>query len=217
MVPADMPDDFAYRVTELLFDGKERLATVHKAAESLDPKTAREVVEPVQLHPGAQRYYDEGGGWAAAAPARPRRWRSPCSSRCPRSPAAAGRASSCAPRTATRWPAAARGGFALAYRHSVYRAPAEERFRAVPGGFELVAIASPSQAVLDYYALDGRTVRRGRRWVLRPAVRPQFETLALAGTTVGRRTLVAGGERTPLWRRDGRAAHLRITVEGGGR
>jgi hypothetical protein len=111
----------------------------------------------------------------------------------------------------------ARGGFALAYRHSVYRAPAEERFRAVPGGFELVAIASPSQAVLDYYALDGRTVRRGRRWVLRPAVRPQFETLALAGTTVGRRTLVAGGERTPLWRRDGRAAHLRITVEGGGR
>ena len=35
---------------------------VHKAAESLDPKTAREVVEPVQLHPGAQRYYEEAGG-----------------------------------------------------------------------------------------------------------------------------------------------------------
>ncbi len=62
MVPADMPDDFAYRVTKLLFDGKERLATVHKAAESLDPKTAREVVTPVELHPGAQRYYDEVGG-----------------------------------------------------------------------------------------------------------------------------------------------------------
>ena len=62
MVPADTPDDFAYRVTKLLFDGKERLATVHKAAESLDPETAREVVEPVQLHPGAQRYYDEVGG-----------------------------------------------------------------------------------------------------------------------------------------------------------
>ena len=62
MVPADMPDDFAYRVTKLLFDGKERLATVHKAAESLDPETAREVVAPVELHPGAQRYYDEAGG-----------------------------------------------------------------------------------------------------------------------------------------------------------
>ncbi len=62
MVAADMPDDLAYTFTKLLFDGKERLATVHKAAESLDPKTSREVVEPVQLHPGAKRYYDEAAG-----------------------------------------------------------------------------------------------------------------------------------------------------------
>ena len=62
MVATDMPDDFAYRVTKLLFDGKDRLAVVHKAAESLDPETAREVVAPVRLHPGAQRYYDEVGG-----------------------------------------------------------------------------------------------------------------------------------------------------------
>ena len=110
----------------------------------------------------------------------------------------------------------ARGGFALAYRHSVYRAPAEERFRLARGGFELYEIASPSQAVLDYYALDGTTVRQGGRWVLRPTARPRFSTLALAGTAVGRRTLVAGGERTPLWRADGRPAHLRITVTGGG-
>jgi len=107
------------------------------------------------------------------------------------------------------------GGFALAYRHSVYRAPAEERFRpAAGGGFDLVAIASPSEAVLDYYALEGRRARRAGVWVLRPAVPPHFETLALAGTAVGRRTLVAGGERTALWRADGRAAHLRIEVTG---
>jgi uncharacterized protein len=62
MVAADMSDDFAYRVTKLLFDGKERLATVHKAAESLDPEAAREVVTPVRLHPGAERYYEEAGG-----------------------------------------------------------------------------------------------------------------------------------------------------------
>jgi TRAP transporter TAXI family solute receptor len=62
MVAADMPDEFAYRVTKLLFDGKERLATVHKAAGTLEVETAREVVEPVQLHPGAKRYYDEAGG-----------------------------------------------------------------------------------------------------------------------------------------------------------
>ena len=106
-------------------------------------------------------------------------------------------------------------GFALAYRHSVYRVPAEERFRAAAGGgFDLVEIASPSEAVLDYYALDGRKARRGVTWVLRPARPPHFSVLALAGTRVGRRTLVAAGRRTPLWRPDGRAAHLRITVTG---
>lgn len=110
----------------------------------------------------------------------------------------------------------ARAGFALAYRHSVYRVAAEERFRprADGSGFDLVAVASPSEAVLDYYALEGRRMRRGGQWVLRPAPAPHFETLALAGTELGRRTLVAGGERTPLWRADGRAAHLRIRVTG---
>jgi hypothetical protein len=107
----------------------------------------------------------------------------------------------------------ASGGFALAYRHSVYREPAQERFQpADGGGFDLVAIASPSQAVLDYYEIDGERVREGEEWVLRPAAPPHFETMALAGTEIGRRTLVAGGELTPLWRADG-AAHLRIAVE----
>ena len=106
-------------------------------------------------------------------------------------------------------------GFALAYRHSVYRTPAEERFRVRSGGgFELTEIASPSEAVLDYYALDGSRARRGSMWVLRPARPPRFSELALAATRMGRRTLVAGGRRTPLWRSDGHAAHLRITVTG---
>ena len=106
--------------------------------------------------------------------------------------------------------------FALAYRHSVYRVRAEERFRAGRDGrFTLVAIASPSEAVLDYYAIEGRRRHTAGRWVLEPARPPRFRTLALAATRIGRRTLVAGGERIPLWRADGRAAHLRITVEGG--
>jgi hypothetical protein len=110
----------------------------------------------------------------------------------------------------------ARGEFGLAYRHSVHRVAAEERFRAAPGGgFALVAIASPSEAVLDYYAIDGRRRRAGGRWLLAPARPPRFDSLALAATRVGRRTLVAGNRRAPLWRADGRAAHLRITVEGG--
>jgi TRAP transporter TAXI family solute receptor len=59
MVNADMNEDLAYRITRLLFDGKDRLAQVHQSAEKLEPGTASKVVEPVQLHPGAQRYYGE--------------------------------------------------------------------------------------------------------------------------------------------------------------
>jgi TRAP-type uncharacterized transport system substrate-binding protein len=32
------------------------------AAESLDPAKGREMVGPIELHPGAQRYYQEQGG-----------------------------------------------------------------------------------------------------------------------------------------------------------
>jgi uncharacterized protein len=62
MVNEDMSDELAQQITQELYDGKDRLATIVPAAESLDPAEGREVVEPVQLHPGAQRYYEEQGG-----------------------------------------------------------------------------------------------------------------------------------------------------------
>jgi Domain of unknown function (DUF1850) len=102
-------------------------------------------------------------------------------------------------------------GFALEYVHSYYRRPARETFRVVEGGFELVAIASPSEAVLDYYEIEGSRARRGGWWTLRPARAPRFGTLALAATRVGRRTLVADGRRAPLY--GGGDVHLRIGVE----
>ena len=107
----------------------------------------------------------------------------------------------------------ASGAFALTYRHSYYRKPAVERFRAAGGGFELVEIASPSQAVLDYYEAEGRRTRRGGWWTLRLARPARFDSMALAATAVGRRTLVAGGRRVPLYGA-GRARHLTIAVEG---
>jgi hypothetical protein len=114
----------------------------------------------------------------------------------------------------TAAPLPASGRFTLAYRHSVYRVGAEERFRAAgDGAFVLESIASPSEAVLDYYALDGTRARRGGIWVLRPARPPRFDGMALAGTAVGRRTLVVAGRRTPLWASDGGVRHLRIEVE----
>jgi hypothetical protein len=109
----------------------------------------------------------------------------------------------------------ASGRFALTYRHSVYRAPAIERFRATGnGGFELVAVSSPSAAVIDYYGLDGRRTREHGWWVLTPERPARFETMALAGTRLGRRTLVSGSHKLPLYGQDERAVHLRLAVEG---
>jgi hypothetical protein len=103
------------------------------------------------------------------------------------------------------------GHFSLAYRHSVYRAPAVERFRATRDGFVLESVRSPSAAVIDYYALDGRRTRERGWWVMTPERPARFRTMPLAATRLGRRTLVAGARRLPLY---GGAVHLRIAVEG---
>jgi TRAP transporter TAXI family solute receptor len=62
MVNEDMSDELAFSITEALYAGKDRLATIVPAAESLDPADGQEMVGPIELHPGAQRYYEEQGG-----------------------------------------------------------------------------------------------------------------------------------------------------------
>jgi hypothetical protein len=106
------------------------------------------------------------------------------------------------------------GRFELSYRHSVYKAPAVERFRAGGDGFVLESIRSPSAEVIDYYELDGRRTRERGWWVLTPDRPARFATMALSGTRLGQRTLVAGPQHVPLYRSDGRAVHLRLAVEG---
>jgi len=59
VVNADMDETLAHDLTKLLFDQKERLVRVHPEAKNLDPARAQDLVAPVQLHPGAKRYYDE--------------------------------------------------------------------------------------------------------------------------------------------------------------
>jgi hypothetical protein len=107
----------------------------------------------------------------------------------------------------------ASGRFTLGYRHSYYDAPAHERFEADGGGFRLRSLASPSAAVLDYYALEGRRTRDGR-WVrLTPREQRRYERLPLIATAEGRRTLLVGERRFPLYGSEPR--HLTITVEPG--
>jgi hypothetical protein len=116
-------------------------------------------------------------------------------------------------RTVTRADLPGDGRFELAYMHSVYRAPARERFVAGGEGFQLDSIASPKNEVLDYYALAGRRARRGRWRILEPRAKRRYSELALIATRVGRRTLLAGGRRIPLYGR--RDRHLRVTLGGG--
>ena len=100
------------------------------------------------------------------------------------------------------------GRFALEYRHSYYEVAARETFSVDGEGFRMVEIASPSEAVLDYYELAGSKRRNG--WMRLIPDHPQhFERLPLIATPVGRRTLEVGGERYPLYG----AAPRHVTIE----
>ena len=57
VVNRSMDPELAYQLTRLLFD-QEALTEVHPAARRLELETAPKVA-PLELHPGAQRYYDE--------------------------------------------------------------------------------------------------------------------------------------------------------------
>jgi uncharacterized protein len=56
VVRRDLPAEFAYRLTELLFDAKPELVAAHEGARRLDHRSAVATF-PIGLHPGAQRYY----------------------------------------------------------------------------------------------------------------------------------------------------------------
>ncbi|MEV0143705.1 MULTISPECIES: TAXI family TRAP transporter solute-binding subunit [unclassified Nonomuraea] len=58
LVPDSMSEQLAYDITRVLFERKAQLAAVHPEANKLDPKRGQQVA-PVQLHPGAARYYKE--------------------------------------------------------------------------------------------------------------------------------------------------------------
>jgi TRAP transporter TAXI family solute receptor len=61
VVNRSMSEDLAYRLTKLLFEKKGELVKVHPEAKNLELATAREVA-PLELHPGARRYFQEAGG-----------------------------------------------------------------------------------------------------------------------------------------------------------
>ena len=117
-------------------------------------------------------------------------------------------------RTIESIPLSATGRFEMYFRQSIYDADAYEYFIANHDtGFELVALRSTNEGVLDYYALEGRRTHIGP-WTHMVLDQPQhFDRLAVIGTRLGRRTLIVGDRRLPLAGRDGSPRHLVITVE----
>lgn len=56
----DLPEDFVYALTRLVFENKERLVETHEVFSELDPAVGGTAF-PMPLHPGAERYYREIG------------------------------------------------------------------------------------------------------------------------------------------------------------
>ena len=59
VVNESMDEELAYQITRLLFDQQDALAEAHPEARNLDRDTVPQV-PPLELHPGAERYYSEG-------------------------------------------------------------------------------------------------------------------------------------------------------------
>ena len=58
VVSQKMNGGLAHDLTELLFTYGDELAAAHPESRDLDPERAEVVIAPIQLHPGAQQYYD---------------------------------------------------------------------------------------------------------------------------------------------------------------
>lgn len=58
VVREDMSEDDVYELTKYLFENLDSLANSHQAAEDISLETAQERAV-IDIHPGAQRYYDE--------------------------------------------------------------------------------------------------------------------------------------------------------------
>ncbi|MGH3683126.1 MAG: TAXI family TRAP transporter solute-binding subunit [Natronosporangium sp.] len=70
VVRQDLPEEVARRLTALLFEAKDQLVAAHPEARRLDHRSALATF-PIELHPGAERYYQAAKPLAGAAAAPP--------------------------------------------------------------------------------------------------------------------------------------------------
>jgi hypothetical protein len=106
------------------------------------------------------------------------------------------------------------------YVHSVYRQPAVEEFAVSAQGLELVRLASPSVAVLEYYARPEPVAPAGAgsgAYEIRPTRAARQARLTVLASATGRRTVVYASQELPLHRLAAEGDRIRIAVERGDR
>ena len=60
VVPEDLDEELAYNMTKAMFEHKQEIADSHNRGNDIQLETALAGM-PIEVHPGAQRYYDENG------------------------------------------------------------------------------------------------------------------------------------------------------------
>jgi len=60
VVPEDLDEELVYNMTKTLFEHKQEIADTHDRGNDIQLETAL-IGMPIEVHPGAQRYYDEKG------------------------------------------------------------------------------------------------------------------------------------------------------------
>lgn len=118
--------------------------------------------------------------------------------------------------TLARLPAQGDQRLELRYVHSVYRQPAVEELEVTPAGLRLVRLASPSAAVMEYYARPEpvRPTAEGYEIRIAPETQAPAPRLELLVGETGRRTVVYAGRELPLHTLAGEGARVSLTVAG---
>ena len=60
VVPENLDKDLAYNLTKQLFEQRQIIIDTHSRGNDIKLETALKGM-PIELHPGAQKYYDEKG------------------------------------------------------------------------------------------------------------------------------------------------------------
>jgi hypothetical protein len=110
--------------------------------------------------------------------------------------------------TFARWALDEAAPLRLSYVHSIYRRPGTEEFRVGSLGLTLVRLASPSEAVLEYYARPEPIARAGDEYEVRVGACRGVPTcvgadaarrMTVLASALGRRTLLYAGHELPLY------------------